>query len=244
MKKIIPAGVALGVALAWLGSSSFRLHWDQQSLFSSLEWWGALVLLVCILSLSWQLIGTKTGETITRKKNVLQSLGLGVATLSGALLVMGWNIQSIQYHSHAQTLTLKEDFVQKANMIEAITQSSCEVAKQFLLELPQNDTWQLSMFDKHWIKEQALQLHQQNCLSSQEVFDVVKHLRFRPTYITPPPSATYHYSFHKPSQEVIDLDLAIHVLDWCVTVEKDPSLCPSLPNDILLSPSDYKPSFQ
>lgn len=241
MTKIVPSGLIVGIAIGWLGSVTFRSVWDGISPFTLFEWWASLVLLGCTLCLAWSQLSDpfhplpKSGF-----KNLKESLLFGATSLLGVVLVLGWNIQYLQNRTVSNMATISHDVFSKSEVISLATQD-CAMAKKFLLSIKNNTMWSLSIFDKHLIKQEALKWHSRECLSDDQIFSIVKDLRFRPTspLNTGSSSALYDYHFLTNNPQALEQDLAVYSQQWCVQKKNPKKLCESLPNDILLSPSDY-----
>ena len=211
------ACAATGACLFWSLFVLMRAMHDDIAPWRLLELW--LPLLLSVLPVSVLVTSIRHSSVVALgvgakiKEIFLWSTGL----MAGGSLVLIWHLQVLQHNVVSQKEYAIAHATSNAQTLERVMSTqSCDSQKSTLMALAQ-EHGKLTFMDKMWIKEKSLSLHQSQCLSAGDVFEVVRLLKSQNTLHMDRLSASFNWSFVQPHHES---DLAARALpitrsQWC-----------------------------
>ena len=234
--KIIGFGLCLGISATWLSMLIRRMLVDGTPPWGVTEFWIALLFSVIFLMLLWGSV--RSPDIKTRWQVFLMFSGV----LPGLFLGFLWQGQMI----YAQETWASERDLSESSRLMPLADAflegprSCEKKKEALSVIFESDL-EMSAIEKLWIKEKLLSLHKKNCLSDQSLFDFVQKLRYRSTFASSRPSATFGFSVNRQfalnMNENILKNLPLTELSWCEHLDKN-AKCDNKSTDPLSTPPE------
>ena len=208
---------AVGACLFWMAFVVLRALQDQRAPWSLMELWLPLFLSIIPAVALMKLSRSSSPQKMWSK---VKEIGLwSSGFLIGGLLVFFWHLQVIEHNVQSQQNYEVAHALSSAHTIDRILQSqSCEDKRDTLLSLA-NQHGQLTFMDKMWIKDKSLSLHEEKCLSSEDVFEMVRLLKSQHTVVFNYQNASFNWSFlaSDRSSQMAQKVLPITRQQWCET---------------------------